>query len=143
MAAASKGITSGNVTSIRERQFLKLETQKDGRLFAIDLLRRMKRRWGIGGTNHDDYSAESIGADSDGEYAYRTGPQSDILLRAFDELATRAKREAILGFHVVLTDFIGSAIAGALGGPELYAALERDGKLEPWGTVRDREASNG
>jgi hypothetical protein len=133
----------GKVTSIRERQFWKLETEKHGRLFAIDLLSRMHQRWrrtyDDDGEPSSDYSAITQEPDvgEPGEMCvYRTGPQSDLLLRAYDELTKRGTREAVLGFHVVMTDFIGSAVADASPDYDYYADAESEGKLETWGSVR-------
>lgn len=116
-----------------------LATQADGRRFAIELVKRMEQRW-TDCLDSDgpgcDYAAESFTSCQDEEAPTREGPQSDLVLRAYDELASRATREAVLGFFVILTDYLGSTIAGAPPSKDYYERAEREGRFDAWGAHR-------
>lgn len=121
----------------------RLKTEKDGRLFAVALLQTL-RDSSLGEPRGRGFSPHSAKAEGDsypsGIGIYRTKPQTDVIRRRIEELYKRGTQQAIAGFYVVLTDWIGSVLAGGVPDPELY--LDR-GECDPWGSViyRDPEAA--
>lgn len=115
-----------------------LQTQRDGMAYAIALLARMQSRWGIGAPQKTqcDYAGWAVDKGIPGDpilsqdSVFRTGPQNSMLLQAFDDLNARATRDAILGFHVVWTEWVGSVIAGATPDADYYRSRATWEKLE-------------
>lgn len=109
-------------------------SQRDGRLFAIKFLR------GLGKQSDDEMCAvqkepwahpglKRMFGDRGSMAIYRKGPQSDFALRAFDRIYSQGTREAILGFFVVMTDYLRPAGQTYV---EAYEKWERAGKLQYW-----------
>ena len=99
----------------------KLLTQADGRRFAIEVLRKIRKA----GANKTSAIRQEDGI------VYRRGPQSDALILAWDRLAL-GSRQAAIGFCVVLTDYVGCTLGGSVPYPECYEQDETAGKLEHW-----------
>lgn len=114
-----------------------LQTEKDGRLFAMAMFAALEE------VDVDTMNASSEDEDgSTGTMLIFRGKGQDATLKQWmDELYARGTPEARNGFYVVLTDYIGSVIGGAVPSPasEYYADKEEDGKLEAWGTVNYRD----
>lgn len=100
----------------------KLQTQKDGRRFAISLLKRIEK---IDAGQFSSYRALR------GQGITRKGPQSDVILRAFERVMHFGRSPAILGFFCVMTDYIGTARDGHVY-PETFEKWERQGCLQHW-----------
>ena len=123
----------------------KLATEKDGRLYAITMLRKTTRELSMmeaAPGSFSPYSGRSEETEVTGAIVgiWRKGPQYDGYKRAFDDLYAHATPAAINGFFAVVTDFFGSAIVG--GGVldvDQLPASERRGDFEPWGTVNYRD----
>ena len=117
----------------------RLKTEKDGRLYAIALLQTL-RDDDLGEQRSEGYSPHSAVAEGkshpSGISIYRTKPQTDVIRRRIEELYRRGSQQAIAGFYVVLTDFIGSTLAGGVPDPELYL---KKGECDPWGSVIYRD----
>lgn len=93
----------------------KLETQVQGRRFAVDVLRKLRS--------------------SDPERCRANLPpgcvhQVDAMHKALAELKERATVEACAGFAAILTDLIGTRCQEPM--PELYEGMERCGKIRPY-----------
>lgn len=120
-----------------------LETEKDGRLYAISMFESMEEASQAAPTFsvHSAEAEEVYAGDSNMVLIYRDRPQADIVSRSIAELHKYGTPAAIGGFNVVLTDYIGSVIEGAIPNPasEFYADMEKEGKLEPWGSVIYRD----
>lgn len=121
----------------------RLKTEKDGRLFAVALLQSL-RDDDLGEPRSKGYSAHSAKAEGKshpgGIGIYRTKPQTDVIRRRIEELYKRGTQQAIAGFYVVLTDWIGSVLEGGVPDPELYL---KKGECDPCGSViyRDPKAA--
>ncbi len=102
---------------------IKLRTQKDGRLYAIALLKRIER------VPEGEFA--SYLRCQPKEDTTRDGPQSDLILRAFERVMRVGSPQAVLGFFVVMTDFIGSARVGYVR-PESFQKWEQRGILQYW-----------
>src|ERR1051325_5867391 len=103
----------------------KLDTVKDGRLFAIQLLRDIKKA--ARQSTDDPFSCceradEEIGA-------YVMPPQTTIIRDAFDRVYAEATAEAKRGFWIVITDAFGSSYTVGSMRPETYCDLEREGRM--------------
>jgi hypothetical protein len=126
-----------------------LQTQQDGMAFAMALIECAEKRWGIGvrpgrAEIPCDYSAEASAPNPPEHWdiagkitVFRTGPQSRMLVQAFDVLYERGTRAAILGFHVVWTDFVGGTIAGSVPDSSEYARKPGAAQLEEMPDYRD------
>jgi len=119
----------------------KLNTEKEGRLFAIATFKaaRLALSEGIveAGQNRLEYAADS-GGEEQGEFLiHRTTPQSDVLRSAFADLFSRGTQEAINGFFTVWTDYIGATLSGCYPSQPAkhYAAEERAGLIPAWGSI--------
>lgn len=119
----------------------KLETQKDGRLFAIELLQNVAALHVIG-AKRIQWSAWNARTETECEYGVmsinRKGPQSAILKDAFDVLYS-ATEEARRGFFTVFTDYLGCFMCGGYEKePREYLKAERAGEIAEWGSVHFR-----
>lgn len=101
----------------------KLRSQKDGRLFAIDLLEKIER------AKTDQFCAYANHPNGYGKV--RNGPQDETILRKFELVMYSGSPQAILGFFCVMSDFIGTAHEGYCY-PSSYKEWERRGKLQFW-----------
>lgn len=110
-----------------------LKTEKAGRLFAMDVLDRLKN------ATSDETTAYPFASHYEpGEEVapYRTGAQWDGLYLDLCALGG-ATDEALRGFASILTD----ALAGSINmDVDFYRELERDGRFMPWGTEGERYA---
>lgn len=102
---------------------IRLRSQKDGRLFAIALLKSLE-------TDVTGVFASYQRLPGD-EAASRKGPQSDVILRAFERVMYFGTTNALLGFFCVMTDFIGTAQDGYVY-PKSFEKWERQGRLQYW-----------
>lgn len=124
----------------KEHSSMSLNTEKHGRLYAIALLAtfaaEIKRE-----QRFSHWSALSEDLDeSRGEVTlYRKGPQSVTLNTWVMELYRRGTVDAIAGFFVVFTDYVGSTIAGTVPDASFYAAKEKTGALPLAGSVTYRD----
>lgn len=115
-----------------------LQTEKDGRLFAIALLADFEKLDKPG--KFAEFSSWSANTEREDEsdpgvvMIFRKTAQTDILKRAFDALY-QGSEQARNGFFVVLTDFVGSTMSGAVPAVNYYRDEEKAGGLEPWGSV--------
>ena len=100
-----------------------LRTQRDGRLFAIRFLCDLKN---IGS---DELCAIQKELSNGKLLVYRKSSQSDFVLRRFETIMRQGTREAVLGFFVVITDFLGH---DSTTDPESYGKWERAGNLQYW-----------
>jgi hypothetical protein len=122
-----------------------LETEKDGRLYAIALLEAFDEE-GKPVEGFSSYSAESEGPDSTDSGLiglYRKGPQSETLKRWFADLYKYGTAESIAGFYVVFTDYLGSVVDGCVPDVDALGDWELEGKYPPAGSViyRDPQAA--
>lgn len=119
---------------------LALETEADGRRYAIALLEAFEK---------EVIEAERRGfavyaATTEGEVEpgviniYRDRPQTDTLERWVSELYARGTPAANHGFFTVATDYLGSGIAGALGEAALYGEQEQAGEFDSSGGMKFR-----
>ena len=122
----------------------KLNTEKEGRLFAIATFQVAQKevREGIRQKNWTgesplQYTTDEWCEDQQEFAIYRTVPQSDVLLSAFADLFARGTKEAIQGFFAVWTDYIGGALSHCLPSnpAKYYASEERAGRIPAWGSV--------
>lgn len=93
----------------------KLQTQADGRRYAIDVLRQL----GKGGT-------ERCRANLPAPYI----SQADALIMALVEIKERATVDACIGFGQIVTDAVGTRSPEPM--PELYEQMERAGGIRPY-----------
>lgn len=106
------------IIELRLREFggmRRLQSQFDGRRLAIDTLRALQ-------------AAGS--AQCRANRSRKHSPQADALIRAWDELALRGRRQAAVGFCVVLTDMLGARFRRPT--PDVYEVMEQAGKLRDW-----------
>lgn len=100
-------------------------TQKDGVLFAIDVLKLLRDAGA-------DVTSACPSYRENGQTTYlRRGPQSLLFWRALDEIS-RCFRPAQVGFAIVFTDFLGAALGGAVPDPEFYDREENARRIERW-----------
>jgi hypothetical protein len=103
---------SGFVARMKAKK--ELRTQKDGRLFAIELLKKIAAE-----SANPPFSCVDSDSDEDGENPYPA--QSPMIREAFDRIFD-APEEARAGFFVVMTEELGGR---ALGGHIDISALEK------------------
>lgn len=103
-----------------------LQTQKDGRLFAIALLKQLERQ----SASADRFCAYCI-VPGDEDAAVRTKPQDPSLMLEFDKVMREGSKDAIAGFFCVMSHVLAH-------GPECWTfassfeKYERHGALEDW-----------
>src|SRR5690606_6255312 len=90
----------------------KLETQKDGRLFAAQFLKELERICNSGGDGAF-YASPVNREEQDEEIVNRKGPQSDLIRKTFDAIY-QASEEAQRGFFAIITEQFGTAPYGWL-----------------------------
>lgn len=114
-----------------------LQTERDGRLYAIGLLEAMEEEveQTDGLWSPFAHSAEGPLRDNGRVCIFRTKPQSATLAHWVGELHKYGTAEAIAGFYVVFSDYIGLAIEDAQPKAADYAQSEKDGEFDPWGSV--------
>lgn len=110
-----------------------LESERDGRRYAIAMLAAV-----------DEEGGEALGVDADYEasseepglfYICRTGPQSMVLREHIENLYKYGSQAAIGGFYVVLTELFADRAGGGHRQTAEYAEVERAGKFPPAGSV--------
>ena len=117
----------------------RLRTQKDGRMFAVELLKYIEdERSENGAFSIIDREPDPVAPKE--TCVYRTGPQSQAIRRAFDAVYA-APEPARHGFFAVMTDYLGQSPDGHFF-PSGYEEWEADGKihddpLPPDGTQKD------
>jgi hypothetical protein len=89
----------------------RLETQADGRRFAVDVLRKLQAE----GTERCRANLPAAPA---------------ALILALIELKERGTVESLVGFGVVFTDLAGTRSQDSLA--DLYAGMERSGSFRPY-----------
>lgn len=119
-----------------------LESEKDGRLYAMAMLEAL-----------DEAGDEGTGAETEGEDCaseggtltmniYRTAPQATPARKWIEELYRHGTPDAIAGFYVVFSHYLGILTHGT---PNLehFRELEESGKWPPAGSViyRDQKAA--
>lgn len=108
----------------------KLETEAQGRKFAIEFLKEIERRHAT-----DEFSAiqsEPDQMEPGAMVVYRTGPQSSLIRDTFDVVYTLAE-EMKRGFFTIISDYLGASPNGHMDASG-YDDWEADGKLS--GKVR-------
>jgi hypothetical protein len=117
----------------------RLETAAAGRRFAIELLKEIEQRQAT-----DEFSAIAFGPDpleSQEVSVYRTGPQSDLIVKAFDVIY-RVNENARRGFFQIITDYLGTAPSGHFY-PAGYDAMEAEGVFDNPAHVTGKGARHG
>ena len=99
-----------------------LRTQKHGRLFAIELLKRIESM-----SRQSPFSCVDEAPGDEPDKPYRFPPQSPMIREAFDRIYA-APEEARRGFFVVMTEELGSRGIGHvhLG---TFEQWEREGRM--------------
>lgn len=102
-----------------------LDTEKDGRLYAVALLNEIQRRADKG--KEGEFSAIPSTPDQDpgDTVAFRTGPQSSLIVDAFDQIYA-VNEDTRRGFFQIITDYLGQANIGTYD-PEVYEKWEARG----------------
>ena len=90
----------------------RLDTQTDGRRFAVDVLRKLR-----------EAGPEKCRANLPPPFTI----QADALIWALAELKERATCEALCGFGAIITDALGTRTLEPT--PELYEQMERSGRI--------------
>lgn len=119
---------------------LALETEADGRRYAIALLEAFEKEV-IEGERRGFavYAGATEGEAEPGVICInRDRPQTDTLKHWVGELYARGAPAAIHGFFTVATDYLGSGIAGALGEAALYSEQEKAGEFDSAGVMKFR-----
>jgi hypothetical protein len=98
-----------------------MRTQKDGRLFAMDLLKRIEEP-----AHRGEFSAVDTQDDPE-EGTFKFPPQSPMIREAFDRIYA-ADEAARLGFFVVMSEYIGQSVIGHLAEGTL-GKWEREGRM--------------
>lgn len=114
----------------------RLQTEKDGRLFAIDAMERLKNANADEAAAYPHYSSP-IYSKEDVE-PFRTGPQWAGLKEDLFKIFHEGTEAAQLGFCSIVT----CVVAGDIGKDmDCYRELERAGKFLPWGTPGTKYAA--
>jgi hypothetical protein len=117
----------------------KLDTEAQGRKFAIELLKEVERR-----QRTDEFSATAFGHDPiepSQINVYRTGPQSRLIVDAFDVIYS-VNEDSRRGFFTIITDYLGTAPSGHFY-PEGYEAMESEGVFDDPAHVTGKGARHG
>lgn len=127
--------TATNIAYLRAT----LKTEKDGRIFAIAMLQACEAEFGAevhNGVGPAYHAAAEGQPDAAGVVGiFRTDPQSPTLARWIGRLYRYGTDEAIRGFYVIFTDFIGTVVACGSPDPAVYARDEAEGRFGAWGSV--------
>lgn len=132
-SAANDG---GNVVALPVRRAL--ETEQDGRKYAIAMLQKMQEQADEvreKGLSFFGANAEEVHADTGEVAIYRHTPQGDTLHRWLEDLYCDGTPQAVNGFQVILTDYLGVVMDGSVPNCEEYAKQEAAGGFSPWGSV--------
>jgi hypothetical protein len=137
------GVTGAGLRAAEKRHRTApiLESEKDGRLYAIAMLEAL-----------EEAGDENTGADAEGEDSpegdrlimniYRTTPQATPARKWIEELYQYGTPDAIAGFYVVVSHYFGAATGGT---PSLehFCEMEAAGEWPPAGSViyRDPKAA--
>lgn len=123
--------------STSKRNELKLRTQKDGRLFAIKLLKDIDAVCEGGG--EVQFMAVPWEIVDGGRHYYP--PQSPMIREAFDRIYSEGSDEARAGFFVIITERLGTVCIGELK-VSYIEHLERKGRFREM-PEKQREARHG
>lgn len=99
-----------------------LRTQKDGRLFAIELLKKIEAM-----SADSPFSCVDDGPGDDDGPPFLFPPQSSMIREAFDQIYA-APEDARAGFFVVMTEELGGRGIGHVN-LEAYEKWEAEGRM--------------
>lgn len=109
----------------------RLQTERDGRIFAVDVLERLKNADANKATAYPfSPDASYYGSDETIE-PYRKGPQWEGFYRDLSALVASASPEAVKGFASIFTDCLVEDIGFDL---DVYRKLEAAGLFQDFGT---------
>jgi hypothetical protein len=117
----------------------RMETAAEGRKFAIELLKEIERR-----QRTDEFGATAFGSDPlepQRVSVYRTGPQSRLIVDAFDVIYS-VNEDSRRGFFQIITDYLGTAPSGHFH-PEGYEDMESEGVFDNPAHVTGKGARHG
>jgi hypothetical protein len=142
----SKGGSKSTRSKSHVRGIPILKTEKDGRLYAIALLEKLNEEVvaNPGFSPLDAHAEQEDDSDPAGVMMiFRKAPQSVTLAQWSTDLHRYGTAQAIAGFYVVMTHYMGSVMEGSIPDESYYVEKEKAGEWEPSGSViyRDPKAA--